>query len=98
MNPYCLKSAAIANAIMGNYQEAVYMIQASVDIGGNISSLTWRAAGQITYLYEKQSDSKQKAIYYLQKAFELSKNLDFEAGRLLAQVYYYYNYYYFKIN
>jgi tetratricopeptide (TPR) repeat protein len=86
MNPYCLRSAAIANAIIGNYQDAVFMIQAAVEIGGNTNPLAWRAAGQITYLYDLQPNSKERAITYMLKAYELSNGLDFEAGRLLAQV------------
>jgi tetratricopeptide (TPR) repeat protein len=54
MNPYCLRSAATANALMGNFQEAVHMIQAAVEIGGVTHALSWRAAAQITYLYGKR--------------------------------------------
>jgi tetratricopeptide (TPR) repeat protein len=97
MNPFCLRSAAIANAIMGNFQEAVHMIQAAVEIGGMTHALSWRAAGQITYLYDKREPTAGggggggdkttlKAISYLQQAFKLSNELDFEAGRLLGQV------------
>jgi hypothetical protein len=67
---------------MGNFQEAVHMIQAA---------LSWRAAAQITYLYGKRGtepgaepgdgdgDVKLKAISYLQQAFKLSNHIDFEA-------------------
>lgn len=86
MNPYCLRSAAIANAMMGNFQDAVHMMQAAVEIGGNTNILSWRAAGQITYLYDRRGDAKHRAIAYLQRACDLSNQLDLEAGRLLGQV------------
>jgi tetratricopeptide (TPR) repeat protein len=86
MNPYCLRSAAVAHALMGRFQEAVHMIQAAVEIGGTTHSLSWRAAGQITYLYDHRAEAKQRAVSYFQKAYELSHQLDFEAGRLSGQV------------
>jgi tetratricopeptide (TPR) repeat protein len=99
MNPYALRSAAVAHALMGRYQEAVHMIQAAVEIGGNTHALTWRAAGQISYLFdegqghghgqgqgEREREVKQRAVLYFRKAYELSGQLDFEAGRLSGQV------------
>lgn len=86
MNPYCLRSAAVAHALTGRFQDAVHMIQAAVEIGGTTHALSWRAAGQITYLYDQRTEAKQRAVLYLQKAYELSHQVDFEAGRLRGQV------------
>ena len=85
-NPYCLRNHAIASAICGQYSEALSKIISAAEIGGNICPLAWRAAGQMSYIYDPQPSGKVNAMTFLQRAFDLSGGVDFEAGRLRAQV------------
>ena len=85
-SPHILRSYSIALALSGQYADSLEMINAAAEIGGNTSALTWRAAGQMIYLYDQDSTSKERAQCALKRAFELSGEVDIEAGRLRAQV------------
>lgn len=86
MNPYCLRNYAVASALCGHYDEAVSKMKAAAEIGGNICSLAWRAAGQMSYIYDRNSSGRIFASQCFERAFELSGGIDMEAGRLHAQV------------
>jgi tetratricopeptide (TPR) repeat protein len=86
MNPYCLRNYAVASALCGHYAEAVAKMKAAAEIGGNICSLAWRAAGQMSYIYDRSSSGKVYAAKCCERAFDLSGGVDMEAGRLQAQV------------
>jgi len=85
-SPHILRSYSIALALSGQYADSLEMINAAAEIGGNTSALTWRAAGQMIYLYDQDSTSKERAQCALKRAFELSGEVDIEAGRLRAQI------------
>jgi len=85
-NPYVLRVYSVACATMGLYSEAVEMMQRSVDLSGMGHPLACRAAGIMTYLYDSGKGAKERSLGYFQKAFDMSGGIDFEAGRLKAQV------------
>lgn len=84
-NPFALRTYSVACAIMGLYDEAVGAMQQAVEISGMSHPLACRACGIMTYLYQERG-GKERSLGYFQKALDMSGGMDFEAGRLKAQV------------
>jgi tetratricopeptide (TPR) repeat protein len=81
-NPYTLRSVACIQALEGNYKDALKLMTLAVQSGPNCP-LAWRALGIMTYLY---TTNKENSTVYLQKAFDLSNELDVESIRLKGQI------------
>lgn len=83
-NPYALRSYAVACALVGNYEQALISIRTASQIDATSLPLQWRALGIMNYLYDK--NNREYSLICFEKAFELSRGLDFEAYRLKAQI------------